>query len=90
MASVYFHPREDIGRPAGWLDYSMQDGAVFKFEYEGKTWYDDSEDIALAGWREKLSEAVVSYGMNVDYGDGLNAFVLPLVEAGLVEVKNLQ
>ena len=72
------------------VDYSAQSGEVRKFTLRGVDIYDKSAGVAEAGWREKLAEFVVDYGMDVDSGMGLCAFVYPLIEDGLISTAKFR
>jgi len=79
MANVMVGSRVDV-------DYSLVDGRIRRFEYEGSVLYDEAEGIEAFGWVDFLLEEILLYGMHIDYGDGVMAFVTKLEEEGLLTI----
>ncbi len=68
------------------IEYSCKDGRIISFEYENEVLYDESKNIEVDGWEEKLILAVNENELNVYDGKGFHAFIYPLYEDGKVEL----
>jgi len=72
------------------IDYSIVDGRVRSFDLCGEILYDEDKGINIAGWEGKLIEIVIDYGMNIDKGLGLKAFVYKMIDEGLIPKSTLR
>jgi len=75
-------------KPITDIDYSIADGRIRSFDYRGEILYDEDNNIAIEGWKEKLVEVIIDNGLNIDRGMGLKAFVYKMIEDGLVPRTN--
>ena len=80
MASVFV-----LTEPPTDIDYSVVDGRVRSFKLRGEKLFDEDDDIAVDGWKDRLVEFVKEQGLDKNYGRGLHAFVYRLIEDGLIE-----
>jgi len=79
MASVHI-----LTEPLSIIDYSLADRRVRSFELRGAVLYDEDESIAVDGWEDELVDFVRLQELDIDYGEGLHAFVYGLIEKGLL------
>lgn len=66
------------------VDYSPADGRVRQFRIGLEIVYDEGRDINPHDWQARLSDVVVEWLLNVDRPEGRHAFVLAMIDAGLV------
>ena len=61
------------------IDYSL-DGRVRSFTLEDELLYDETAGVSKDGWRDELKKLIKAQRWDVDRGEGLHAFVYPLIE----------
>ena len=83
MASVLiFSPNHDIVSD---IDYSITDGRVREFSFNGDVWFSEDGGIAKPGWKYVLAGIVFVQSLHIDKkGRGLRAFVIKMMEDGLI------
>ena len=80
MASVTI-----LTNPESDIDYSLKDGRIRSFVCYGEKLFDDESGICVDGWRDKLTQFVVEYGLDKDErGIGLHSFVYRMYGDGLL------
>jgi hypothetical protein len=66
------------------VDYRISSGEILSFgvEEEGVdvVLFDQRQGIEVPRWKDRLLSLVKDYGLDVDDGHGLSAFVYPLLE----------
>ena len=66
------------------IEYSLIDGRITSFDFRGNILYDEFDNISIDGWKSEVVKLVNDYGMNIDRGTGLLAFVYNLIDEHLV------
>lgn len=74
-----------LSDPLTIIEYSVVDGRVKEFILKGETLFDEKEKIEVTGWQQKLADIVWDYGLDIDKGHGLHAFVYWMIEKELLQ-----
>ena len=72
------------------IDYSLVDGRVRSFELRGEVLFDEDAGTEVEGWKRRLADLVMEFGLADPSPLGCHAFIYWMIEQGLLTADDPQ